>query len=102
MFRRLYWVTELLGADGKSQVTGIYTSVPDLVHRGLKRPLEANATVRLSLVQVDSEKAPLGVWSGPEFAGLEDGCAPFIRTEEFGVDEIRHLAESLRRPLVAA
>ena len=100
MFRRLYWVTEFVQADGRSHVAGVYTSIPDFIRHGLVRREEG--TLRITLTKLDSEKEPFGTWSGPDFAGLEDACQQFIRTEEFTVDEIKSLVRALQQSVRAA
>lgn len=100
MFRRLYWVTEFVQADGLSRVAGVYTSIPDLVRHGLSR--RDDGSLRITLTKLDSEKEPFGTWSAPEFAGLEDACQQFVRTEEFSVDEVKNLVNALRTRLNAA
>lgn len=95
MFRRLYWVTELLQADGRSRVLGIYTSIPDLIRRGTGLDLEGE--LRLTLMMADTDREAFGVWQGPDFAGLEEACQEFIRTEEFSIDEVKHLIEALQQ-----
>lgn len=94
MFRRLYWVTEILNEDGKSRVAGVYTSIPDLIRRGI--PKSDASSLRVTLTKLDSDKAPFGSWCGPDFAGLEEACQQFIRTDEFGEDEVNRLGEALR------
>lgn len=99
MFRRLYWVTELLLADGRSEVVGVYTSIPDLIRHGIRndgRPL------RLTLTKLDSDKLPFGTWTGPDFRGLEEDVQQFVRTEEFGVDEVKALLRALQPARSAA
>ncbi|MGV3618590.1 MAG: hypothetical protein ACO1SV_24980 [Fimbriimonas sp.] len=95
MFRRLYWVTEFVQTDGRSRIAGVYTSIPDLIRRGLSRPDEGS--LRITLTKLDSDKEPFGTWSAPEFEGLEGTCEQFIRTEEFSVDEIKSLVNALRQ-----
>jgi hypothetical protein len=100
MFRKLYWVIEFVREDGRSEVAGVYTSIPDLIRRGLRH--EGSGSLRITLAKLDSEKAPFGSWTGPEFAGLEEACQQFIRTEEFGADEVKSLVAALRARLIAA
>lgn len=100
MFRRLYWVTEYVMADGRSHIGGVYTSIPDLVRNGLNRGEEG--TLRVTLTKLDSDKKPFGTWMGPDFAGLEEACQQFIRTDEFSVDEVNNLARALRSQVSAA
>lgn len=99
MFRRLYWVTELVKADGRSEVAGVYTSIPDLIRHGLPA---GDAHLRLTLTKLDSTQAPFGSWEGPEFSGLEEACQQFVRTEEFSVDEVKGLLRALSKSKTAA
>lgn len=99
MFRRLYWVTELVKADGRSEVAGVYTSIPDLIRHGLP---SAEGNLRLTLTKLDSTHAPFGSWVGPEFEGLEEACQQFVRTEEFSVDEVKGLLRALAKTKTAA
>ena len=100
MFRKLYWVTELVHTDGRSQVTGIFTSIPDLINRGLKRSEVRN--VRLTLSKLDSSEPPIGVWTARDFAQIEDGLAEFVRTDEFSADHCRALVNFLSGDLVGS
>lgn len=96
MFRRLYWVTEELDAAGKSRVTGAYTSIPDLMARGIRWTGQPASALRLTLVKLDCERAPLGVFTGPRFEGLEESLAEFIQTDEFSEHDCVSLCETLR------
>ena len=98
MFRRLYWVTEQLDAAGQSTVTGVYTSVPDLISRGLRWVDESDSrhSFRLTLVKLDSADSPLGCWSGPDFSGFEEEMQQFVETKEFSVQEVMTAADGLR------
>lgn len=100
MFRRLYWVTEYVQASGHSHIGGVYTSIPDLVRNGLSR--SDDGSLRITLTKLDSDKAAFGTWTAPEFAGLEDACQQFVRTEEFSVDEVKNLVNALRTRVSAA
>lgn len=93
MFRRLYWVTEFVSPDGPSRVTGVYTSIPDLVYRGI--PRHGLEGLRLTLTKLDSDREPFGTWSAPSFDGLEQACQQFVLTEEFSVDEVKSLVSAL-------
>lgn len=96
MFRRLYWVTEELSVDGSSKVTGVYTSIPDLIRFGLRWTSEARSGLRLTLVKLDCEKEPLGVFEPPRYEQLAERLQDFIKTDEFTTDECRALVESLQ------
>lgn len=93
MFRRIYWVTEWIYADGHSEVRGVYTSIPNLLKEGLPHPDDVR--VRLTLTKLDSEKAPLGVWEQPQFEGLDQKLEEFVRTEEFTKDQCHALMDAL-------
>ncbi len=47
MFRRLYWVVEEVDTSGRSQVTGVYTSIQDLIKHGLSG-VDAGNEIRLT------------------------------------------------------
>ena len=96
MFRRLYWVTEELGKGEASNVTGVYTSIPDLIRYGLRWTGESADGFRLTLVKLDCQKEPLGSFQTPGFEGLETRLQDFIRTEEFTPDETQSLVEALK------
>lgn len=96
MFRRLYWVTEELSENGSSKVTGVYTSIPDLIRFGLRWTGEAAAGLRLTLVKLDCEKEPLGVFEPPRYERLEERLEDFIKTDEFSTEECRALVDSLQ------
>lgn len=96
-FRKIYWVTEQLAEDGTSQVAGVYTSVADLVSRGTsyRDGVPGNAGFRLTLVQLDSTRAPLGSWTSPEFAGLEEAWEEYIASNELTLSELESLRAAL-------
>lgn len=97
-FRRIYWVTEQVADDGQSQVAGVYTSIPDLLERGLvwKDGIEGRAGFRISLVKLDSHKSPLGIWSSPSFDGLEDALKEYVGTGEFSEGDCEQMSLSVR------
>ncbi len=97
-FRRIYWVTEQLGRQGHSHVAGVYTSVHDLIERGLvyMDGLDSGGGLRVSLVQLDSATRPLGTWVSPDFAGLEEDLREFVQSQELSAQECESLASSLR------
>ena len=100
MFRKLYWVTEQLMPDGRSRVTGVFTSIPNLVREGLA--INAIATLRITLTKLDCESGVLGRWVGPDFNGLEDKLSEFIATEEFSPDQCESLVSALGSHSVSA
>jgi hypothetical protein len=93
MFRKLYWVTEVVRNDGSSHVGGVYTSIPDLIHHGLKGDM---ASTRLTLTKLDSEDAPFGVWQGPAFEGMDSKIEEFVRTDEFTKEQCVALMNHVR------
>ncbi|MBL8088144.1 MAG: hypothetical protein JNM85_08770 [Chthonomonas sp.] len=94
MFRLLYWIVEEVRPDGSSSATGIYTSIHDLKEKGLRRiDGDANA-LRLSLVKVDSMKAPLGVWMADDARQLEADMQAYIETGEFTSSMVEDLLEA--------
>lgn len=96
-FRKVYWVTEQLDAEGKSSVAGVFTSVHDLVESGLKGMdgCTKDAGFRLTLVELD-KVGPLGVWESPEYAGLSDDLEIYVRTGEVAVYEKDDLLSKLK------
>ena len=96
MFRRLYWITEQVEDSGKSRVTGVYTSIQDLVHNGLHwcEDLQGQ-NYRLTLVKPDTFNKPLGVWSSPHFDGLADDIRNFVETHEYSEEETQLLTTEL-------
>lgn len=99
MFRRLNWITEHVDDNGSSYATGVYTSIYDLLNRGLPRHRKG---LRLTLVKVDCDGEPLGQWCGPDFQGLADDLRPYVLTDEISEDDRIHLAEALQGRVVAA
>lgn len=95
MFRKLYWVTEQVQQDGSSRVTGIFTSIPNLIREGLS--CNEVQHLRLTLMKLDSESGSLGTWTGPAFEGLQDRLADFIKTDEFSADHCETLITSLSK-----
>lgn len=96
MFRRLYWITEQSAKGGTWRATGVYTSISDLVHKGIRHVGEATITgYRITLVKLDCRSDVLGTWEGPAFANLEEELEPFVRTKEFAIEEIQELRAAL-------
>lgn len=93
MFRKLYWITEQIHRDGKSHVTGVFTSIPNLVREGMA--CNEPRSMRLTLTKLDCEQGPLGSWDGPDFAGLDQRLQDFIRTEEFSAEQCESLVSAL-------
>lgn len=97
-FRRIYWVTEQLDADGKGRVTGVFTSIPDLLDGGMRweSAVPAEEGYRLTLVKLDSCKMPLGTWQSPEFSGLEDDLQEYVKTGEFSPHDCELLVSAVK------
>lgn len=97
-FRKLYWVTEQIGTDGKSNVIGVYTSIHDLRVKGIKwvEDCDLTSAFRVSLIKLDSSKMPFGSWNGPEFSGMEEELQQFVQTGEFDEPSILQLVADLR------
>jgi hypothetical protein len=96
MFRKLYWVTEQIEPSGKSKVTGVYTSIPDLIRHGLRwTDQNSGGEFRLTLTKLDCAKEPLGCWTSPKFKGLESDLQQFVKTDEFSQDQCNALSVSL-------
>jgi hypothetical protein len=101
MFRKLYWVTEQLESDGRSRVTGVYTSIPDLIRHGLR--CDAMDRMRLTLTKLDSCNEPIGCWTPRDFASIGDRLQEFVRTDEFSAEHCQALVQALStQTLVAA
>jgi len=97
-FRKLYWVTEQIDESGKSQVAGVFTSIPDLVDRGLHwcDGVEGKHNFRITLVKLDSRSRPLGTWVGPEYGDIADDLAEYVRSDEFSGPQVDSLVEALQ------
>lgn len=96
-FRNLHWATEQVSASG-STLTGVFTSIPDLVHHGLRWLDEVphREGFRVSLVQLDSPKLPLGTWSSPNFEGMSDELRGYVASDGFNPQETEELIDRLR------
>jgi hypothetical protein len=98
MFRKLYWVTEQIEPSGLSNVTGVYTSIPDLISHGLRwTDQNGGGEFRITLTKLDCVKEPLGCWTSPEFKGLEADLQQFVVTDEFSQDQCKALVEELEK-----
>jgi hypothetical protein len=97
-FRKLYWVTEQVGQDGCSEVAGVYTSVQDLVERGIqwRDGIDRRDGFRLTLVALDSRKKPLGTWTLPDLGDIESDLSEYVRSEEFSTVEVETLVDALK------
>ena len=96
MFRRLYWIVEQIGTDGSSQVTGVYTSIQDLVGKGLQWSPDINSQqMRLTLLKPDTFNHPLGTWNRADFDGLRGALQTYVQTHEFSEEEVDTLCQAL-------
>lgn len=97
-FRRIYWVTEQVDEQGASEVTGIFTSIPDLIDTGLgiRDVSKKAAGFRLTLCELDCSCAPILSAQSPNFEGLEAGLAPIVASGEISDSEIAALTDALR------
>lgn len=96
MFRRLYWVAEQVDKDGSSHVTGVYTSIQDLVHKGLQWcGGGSGCSYRLTLLKPDSFNIPFGSWESPKFDGLQEELEQFVSTGEYSREEVLLLENAL-------
>jgi len=93
MFRRLYWIVEEFDDAGATHVSGVYTSIPDLIHRGLK----TGARIRLTIHKPDTYHAPLGQWTNGTLAQIGDDLNQFVQTHEYSVEEVKSLAEAVSK-----
>jgi hypothetical protein len=100
MFRKLYWVTEQVQPDGKSHVTGVFTSIPNLVKEGFA--CNELGRLRLTLTKLDSEDGALGRWTAPNFSGLEERLSEFVATDEFTRDHCESLVAALENHKASA
>lgn len=103
MFRRLYWVVEQIDLDGKSRVTGVYTSIPDLIHKGLNWCSDLNGhIVRISLVKPDTFDSPLGCWHATDLDKMVEELKAFVKTNEMTESEISDLRFAFEKFLATA
>ncbi|MCG9895971.1 MAG: hypothetical protein MH204_10905 [Fimbriimonadaceae bacterium] len=96
-FRKIYWVTEQLDEKGFSEVTGVYTSIPDLVGKGLDHlpGIPFQAGFRITLVTLD-RPGFLGRWTSPNFQSLESDLKPFVESGEVLIHHAEQLVETLK------
>jgi hypothetical protein len=99
MFRRLYWVVEELDTSNRSQVTGVYTSIQDLIKHGLCG-VDTGNEIRLTLTKLDSNKPPLGCWNSPRFEDLANSLNEYVATDEFTAEQCKALCDKLHEMYV--
>ncbi|MBS1713061.1 MAG: hypothetical protein JST30_01855 [Armatimonadetes bacterium] len=97
-FRKIYWVTEQLGSDHSSKVCGVFTSIHDLTAKGVQwmDGCDLRDGFRLNLVQLDSDKTPLGCWRSPDFSGLESDLQDYVKTDEMNAQDVEQMCSELR------
>lgn len=97
MFRRLYWIAEEVDKNNCSKITGVYTSIQHLIHKGLhwSGDRSAHRRFRLTLEKPDSFDSPLGVWESPSFDGLEQALDTYVTSGELGREEVMLLIDAL-------
>lgn len=97
MFRKLYWVVEHVDSHGHSSVSGVFTSIPDLIRSGLRYiPGENRDQLRFSLCKLDSPLPPLGCWDSANFSTLEADLQAYVATEEFSAEQVARFVDTLR------
>ncbi len=94
MFRKLYWVTEILDSQGQYRLLGVYTSIPNLIKSGLGPEVDQKR-LRLNLTKLDCTCGPVVTWSGDDFYRLESDLAHFIATEEISAEHCKALVGHL-------
>lgn len=96
-FRRIYWVTEQFNEDGLSEVTGVFTSVPDLLETGLgvTDRSQYKAGFRITLCALDSRGPSLITLTSTDFSDCEDKLAPFVQSGEITEDEAARMKAAL-------
>lgn len=76
-------------------MTGVYTSIADLVHKGLMWRDGSHGTLRLSLVKPDTFDSPLRKWDNVAGAAIESDLQEFVSSGEISIEEAKMLAEGL-------
>ncbi len=96
-FRRIYWVTEQFDEAGKSHVTGVFTSVHDLIERGVgvREVSDKTSGYRVTLVELDSPNLPLCEFSSPTFPDVAAKLQPFVDSGELSIEEVARLCDAL-------
>ena len=97
-FRVIHWVLEVVDSSGKSEVYGVYTSIQDLIEKGLHLagPEIKNNQVRLTLVKLDSAEPPLGQWFD-SIECLENELKPFVESGELEIETLNTLIDEFRK-----
>jgi hypothetical protein len=84
--------------SGDSQVTGVFTSIPDLIELGLgvREICEKRAAFRVTLCELDSKDMPLLSLESPGFENYQAKLSPFLETGEVSREEFNALADALQ------
>lgn len=96
-FRRIYWVSEQFNEEGFSEVTGVFTSVPDLIETGLgvTDRSKHKAGFRITLCALDSRGPSLLTLTSTDFSDCEEKIAPYVQSGEITEDEAARLKHAL-------
>ncbi len=97
IFRRLYWVAEQVDLSGQSKVTGVFTSIQDLIYKGLHWCDGGTGYYRLTLLKPDSFNCPIGVFKSPQFQGLTKTLAVLVEGGEYSSTEVTDLEAALEQ-----
>jgi len=91
-FRKLYWIVESVHADKTSSVQGVYTSIVDLIDKGLGR--RGQGPIRLSLTKLDDDQGVLGTWMEADQDGLTMALEPYWQGGTFDQRECSDLVHA--------
>lgn len=94
MFRKLYWVTEGVDAEGSSHILGVYTSIPTLIRNGFVADIDLSRT-RLSLTRLDCEDGILASWIGDRYKRLGNDLQQFVDSDDFTADQAEALCHAV-------
>lgn len=98
VLRYIYWVVEELGCDGSSRVTGVYTSIPDLIENGFRRlGGDVGAGFRLSLCKLDSNGAPLHCWRVPCDSSIGEDLKTYVESGEISQSDHEQIVDAVGR-----
>lgn len=94
MFRKLYWVAEQVDAAGNSKVTGIFTSIQDLVEVNFHSDNGGKAS-RITLSKLDCANGVLGSWTIGKHQSLAEDLQAYVQTKEFSLEECELLVNAV-------
>jgi hypothetical protein len=95
VFRKIYWVIEQMNDNGSSKVCGVFTSIPDLLDRGLCDCGKSGEKLRLSLHKLDCSQGALGTWIQGDSPQFLDDLKQFVETGEMNDSDCKELAAAL-------